>query len=93
MMKLLTTAGEFLGGFSPTKLAIAVVVAGTVALTLTSIYGVWHHQVYQSGYDRAVLDVARADSKALDRASSMRNAWVECRDAKRSWDQTTGKCK
>lgn len=91
---LITAAIARFGGFGfATKAFIAVAFAATVALTVTSVYGVWHHEVFKSGYDRAMLDIARADDKALDRASTMRNAWRACRDAGRDWDQTTGRCK
>jgi disulfide bond formation protein DsbB len=69
-------------------LGVAVVVAGTI----TGVYASWHHQVFRAGYDRAMLDIARADAKAIGRASDLRNTWRACRDADRAWDQTTGKC-
>jgi hypothetical protein len=94
MIGLLKAAVAGFGGFGfTTKALIAVAFAATVALTVTSVYEFWHHQVFKSGYERALLDVARADDKTVDRASKMRNAWVACRDAGRPWDQTTGSCK
>jgi len=93
MIKLISGAAKLLGGLSATsKVLIATAAAATVALTVTSVYAVWHHEVYRSGYDKAMLDIARADDKAIDRASSLRNSWRACRDLNRSWDQSTGKC-
>ena len=67
--------------------ATAVIVAGGA-----TAYGIWHHEVYQSGYQAAMLDIARADTKAIGRASELRNTWRACIDGGRSWDQTTGRC-
>jgi hypothetical protein len=65
---------------------------GLVAALLTA-YGIWHHQIYQSGYDRALSDIARNDSKAVGRASNLRTTYETCNDRKGSWDQTTGRCR
>lgn len=94
MIALIAKAAKVLGGLSGmSKVLIAIGVAATVALTVTSVYAVWHHEVFQSGYDRAVLDIARNDAKAVDRAWNLRNALSACGAIKGSWDQTTGKCK
>jgi glucose-6-phosphate 1-dehydrogenase len=93
MIGLITMAATRFGGLSfAMKALIAVAFAATVALTVTSVYEVWHHKVFRSGYDRALLDIARADDKAVDRASTMRNAWRACRDLGHNWDQSTGRC-
>ncbi len=79
-----------LTGLSKTLIAIGAAVA--IAAGAAAAYGVWHHKVYQSGYDRALLDIARADAAAIDRATVKRNDWRACRDAGRKWDQTAGRC-
>ncbi|MBX0316990.1 hypothetical protein, partial [Planococcus glaciei] len=92
MIGLIASAAKMLGGLSATsKVLIAIAVAATIALTVTSIYAVWHHEVFKSGYDKAMLDIARADDKAIDRASSLRNGYVACHALGRNWDQSTGK--
>ncbi len=72
-----------------TKLAVA---AGLAAALLAG-YGVWHHHVDQGGYQRALADIARADSGAVSRATSYRNNFKECRAAGKGWDQTSGECR
>lgn len=94
MIELLAAGlGRVLSMSWPTKLLIAIAVAGAVAAGASAIYGMWHHEVFKSGYDRAMLDIAQADAKAIERASSLRNAWRACRDESGSWDQTTGTCR
>lgn len=74
------------------KVLMVLAAAAVAAAAATAVYGVWHHEVYKSGYDRAILDIARADAKAVGKASDLRNVWRACRDADRAWDQTTGRC-
>ncbi len=64
---------------------------GLVAALLTA-YGVWHHKIYRSGYDRAIADIAAEDKKAVDRAIAARSVWKDCRAAGRRWDQVEGRC-
>lgn len=71
-----------------TKLIVA---AGLLAALLAA-YGVWHHEVYQSGVSDAVAGIARADSKLVDRALKARGKLKECQALGRPWDQSTGKC-
>lgn len=71
-----------------TKLAIA---AGLIAAAGIA-YGVWHHEIYQSGVNDAVAGIARADQKLVDRALKARAKLKECQALNRPWDQTTGKC-
>ncbi|EJN11868.1 hypothetical protein PMI42_04883 [Bradyrhizobium sp. YR681] len=93
IVELIASAAARFGGLSfAMKALIALAFAATVALTVTSVYGIWHHKVYKSGYDRAMLDIARADDKAIDRASTLRNGYVACHALGRNWDQSTGSC-
>lgn len=68
-----------------------LIVAG-IALALVAIYGLWHHQVYQSGVNDTIAGIAREDKRLVDRAWEARGKWQACRDLGRSWDQTTGRC-
>lgn len=61
-------------------------------LVLGTLYGVWHHKVYTKGYDAALAAVARADARAVGKATEYRNAFKDCRARNMAWDQTTGKC-
>jgi len=71
-----------------TKLAVA----GALLAALLSAYGVWHYKVYSKGYDAALAAVARADARAVGKATEYRNVFKECRAQGRNWDQSTGKC-
>ncbi len=71
-----------------TKLLVA---AGLVAALLTA-YGVWHHKVYSKGWNDALAAVARADARAVGKATQYRNAFKDCRAQGKGWDQTTGRC-
>lgn len=71
-----------------TKLLIA---AGLVGAVITA-YAVWHHEIYQSGYDKAISDIAEEDSAAIGRAVDRRNAWKACRDRNGVWVQSTRTC-
>jgi hypothetical protein len=74
---------------------------GTVAKLLTVLalvsslgiaYGVWHHKIWQRGYDRAIADIAAQDDKAIKRAKSARSFVVDCQSRGLRWDQSTGVC-
>lgn len=63
-----------------------LLVAGTV-------YGVWHHKVWQGGYDAAVTDIAADNTAAVSRASKLRDKYESCSTGGGRWDQTTGRCR
>jgi hypothetical protein len=71
-----------------TKVLVAL---GLVGALLTA-YGVWHHQVYESGVRDTIAGIAREDAKWIDRAVKARSKWKDCHDQNRGWDQTTGRC-
>jgi hypothetical protein len=71
-----------------TKLLIA---AGLVGAVITA-YAVWHHEVYQSGYDRAISDIAEENAEAIGHAVERRKPWRECRDRRGTWIQSTRTC-
>lgn len=78
--------------FGGAGLLTKVIAIGLLAAALLAAYGVWHHKVYRSGYDRAISDIAAADTKAVQRATTARAAFKTCRDAGRKWDQAAGTC-
>lgn len=63
-----------------------------IVAALATAYGVWHHQVYQSGYDAAIAAVARADQAALDRVKAGQDDLAACRARGGTWDVVTGIC-
>lgn len=86
MIKLAMTA------FGGAGLLTKLITVGVLAAALLAAYGVWHHKVYRSGYDRAISDIAAADTKAVQRATTARSAFKTCRESGRQWDQATGTC-
>lgn len=69
-----------------------LIVVGSIALSLVATYGVWHYHVWSNGYDKALSDIASQDKKAVAKATSYRNVFLECRTRGLRWDQSTGKC-
>ena len=84
--------GTVLSLFGGAGLMTKLIIIGGLAVALLGAYGIWHHKVYRSGYDRAISDIAAADAKAVQRATNARNAFKICRDSGRKWDQATGTC-
>ena len=74
------------------SLVMKLCIAGGVSLAIIAGYGLWHHEVYQSGVKDTIAAIARADQKVITRASAARGKWKECHDQNRGWDQTTGGC-
>jgi hypothetical protein len=77
---------------SGSSLLIKIALAVGLAAAVLAAYGVWHHKVYRSGYDRAISDIAAADAKAIGRAQQARAVWKNCRDSGKRWNQETGTC-
>lgn len=83
--------------------AVSAVVGARSGLVIAAIVGVaataagtgaviWHHQVYQSGYDAALSDVAEENAQAIGRAVAKRSVWQDCKARDGQWDQSTGRC-
>ena len=81
-----------LGAFGAAGLLTKLIVVGSLAVTLLTAYGVWHHSIYQSGVNDTLAAIARADAKTIARAQVARSAWKNCRDLGKHWDQSTGRC-
>lgn len=75
-----------------TGLVTRLAVYGGLLLAVVAAYGVWHHSIYSKGYQAALADIARADAKAVQRATAYRNKFKDCRAAGKAWDQVTGTC-
>jgi hypothetical protein len=52
------------------KLRIAVIVGGIAAILAG--YGLWHHKVFNSGWNAAIAAIAAQDRRAIDEARSAR---------------------
>lgn len=55
-----------LAALQASGLAVKLILAASLALAALGAYGVWHHKVFSSGYDRALADIAAEDKR--DRA-------------------------
>lgn len=78
-----------IGGMGITTKLIA---AGVILALIGTAYGVWHHTVWERGYDRAIADFAKADKKAVARATAARTVLLDCQSRGLRWDQSTGIC-
>ena len=77
---------------SAAGLLTKLLVAAGLLTALRAAYDVWHHKVYSKGYDAALAAVARADARAVGKATEYRNIFKDCRAQGRGWDQTAGRC-
>lgn len=84
--------GTLFNAFGAAGLLTKLITVGVLAVSLLAAYGVWHHKVYQSGVNDTLAKIARADAKTIARATEARNAFKNCRDLGKQWDQTTGRC-
>lgn len=80
------------GWFGISQFATAAIVAGIAVTAIGSGLAVYHHEVYQSGYDTALSDIAEENAETIARAVAKRNVWRECQSRGGAWDQTTGRC-
>ena len=73
------------------KLRIAIVGGGIAAITAG--YGLWHHKVFNSGWNAAIAAIAAQDRRAIDAARSARANWRSCVDGGGMWNASTGQCR
>jgi hypothetical protein len=69
-----------------------VVIAGCVAAVFAA-YGLWHHKVFNSGWNAAIAAIAAQDRRAIDAARSARAHWRACVDGGGVWNASTGQCR
>ncbi|UGX98216.1 hypothetical protein G6321_00025065 [Bradyrhizobium barranii subsp. barranii] len=81
-----------LAALQASGLLAKLIAAAVAALALLAAYGVWHHRVFQSGYDRALADIAAEDLRAIGKATELRDVWRDCRKRGGRWIQSEGKC-
>jgi hypothetical protein len=73
------------------KLRIVVTVGGIAAVLAG--YGLWHHRVFNSGWNAAIAAIAAQDRRAIDAARSARAHWRACVDSDGVWNASTGQCR
>jgi hypothetical protein len=73
------------------KLRIVVTVGGGIVVAAT--YGLWHHKVFNSGWNAAIAAIAAQDRRAIDAARSARANWRACVDDDGVWNASTGQCR
>ena len=73
------------------KLRIAIVGGGIAAIAAS--YGLWHHKVFNSGWNAAIAAIAAQDKGAIDAARSARANWRSCVDGGGVWNASTGQCR
>jgi hypothetical protein len=89
---MIATLRLALAAFGGAGLVTKLIVAGSIAAAALTAYGVWHHHVWRNGYDRAIADIAAADSRAIGRAKDARARLRDCTESGKRWDQSTGRC-
>ena len=69
---------------------IGLIAAGVAALG--TAYAIHRHNIYQSGYDDAINDVAARNAQASQAVRDAVAKVRECRDRGGTWDQSRGVC-
>lgn len=82
----------FLLAWKAASWGLRIATIGGVLIAAGTLYGIWHHKVYQRGYDRALADIAAEDKRAIGAATELRKTWRECRDRGGRWIQSEGRC-
>jgi hypothetical protein len=93
MSLIVTLLARIASLFGVSPFTIGAIAAGVITLAAGAGALVWHHDIYQSGYDKAIADIAEEDSAAIARATEKRSVWSGCRARDGQWDQSTGRCK
>lgn len=73
-------------------LAWKAIGAGLLLAALVAGYALWHHHVYQSGYDAAIAGVASQNKEAVDARDKAIARLLACRARGGVWDAQTGQC-
>lgn len=84
--------GTVVGAIKIFGIGKSLIGAGIVILALGTIYGIWHHKVWERGYERALFDLANQDKKAVAKAGDIRRGLLCGGDSGLRWDQQTGDC-
>ncbi len=80
------------GGVKASPLLVEAAIIGLLVFAGGAFIADWHHKAFESGYDRAISDVAADNDAAVGRAFAKRDVLNNCRARGGTWDQTTGNC-
>ena len=81
------------GLFRVLSLKLRIVVMGGAIAAIGAGYGLWHHKVFNSGWNAAIAATAAQDRRAIDAARSARANWRSCVDGGGVWNASTGQCR
>jgi hypothetical protein len=79
--------------FRALSLKLRIIVIGSVIAAALAGYGLWHHKVFNSGWNAAIAAIAAQDRRAIDAARSARAHWRACVDGDGVWNASTGQCR
>jgi high-affinity Fe2+/Pb2+ permease len=79
--------------FRALSLKLRIVVIGGGIVAILAGYGLWHHKVFNSGWNAAIAAIAAQDRRAIDAARTARAHWRACVDGDGVWNVSTGKCR
>lgn len=88
----LAALSRLAGLFGVSPFLVGAITTGVIALAAGGGALVWHHKIYQAGYDAALSDIAEENEASISRAVEKRNVWRDCRARNGQWDQSTGSC-
>jgi hypothetical protein len=79
--------------FRALSLKPRIIVIGSGIAVILAAYGLWHHKVFNSGWNAAIAAIAAQDRRAIDAARSARANWRACVDDDGVWNASTGQCR
>ena len=79
--------------FRTLSLKLRIIIIGGVVAAILTGYGLWHHKVFNSGWNAAIAAIAAQDRRAIDAARSARAHWRACVDGDGMWNAATGQCR
>ena len=79
--------------FRALSLKLRIILIGSVVAAIAATYGLWHHKVFNSGWNAAIAAIAAQDRRAIDAARSARAHWRACIDSDGVWNASTGQCR
>jgi hypothetical protein len=72
---------------------LRIIIIGGAIAAIAAGYGLWHHKVFNSGWNAAIAAIAAQDKEAIDAARSARANWRSCVDDGGVWNASTGQCR
>jgi hypothetical protein len=65
--------------------------AASVA-ALGGVYAVWHHKIYNAGYNAAISEIAHENAQAKEKVDGLKTQRRACTPDIGDWDQSNGVC-